>query len=217
MKKLLTLLLALCLMLSLIACGKTAPSDDTSSTEILSDEFGLTAKGGNPSFGEFNKNSYKNEFLRLSINFSDDWVFFSREELLAANNITAETEKAQQEAINKAETVYLFYGQEINTFNTIKISAKKTSGDLSMEDALLKTQNETVAVLEKMNATDIKSDISAISIGKRDISASKIVSTFVGQQSEKTEFLIRSGDYLITVSINAYTKTSDIISMFGIL
>ncbi len=211
MKKLLSIIIALCLSVSLIACGS---GEETTSSGVENE---LSAAGGNPSFGTFSEQNYKNEFLGLEINFSENWVFFSREELLAANNITAETEEEQQKALNSAETVYIFYGQEINTFNTIKISAKKLSAETEIEDALLELQKATIGTLEKMSSTDIKSEMTTVKIGGSSIPASKVSSVFVGKESTRTEFLIKSGEYLITVSINAYTDTAEIVSLFSVL
>ncbi|MBE6766607.1 MAG: hypothetical protein E7550_03360 [Ruminococcaceae bacterium] len=222
MKRFLAFLISAVLIFSLSACSEPAMSDNPSSdTPPASAPAGATALSGdknNIGFGTITDGDYLNQFLGLGARLGDKWVFFSEEELLAINKIEASTEAEQKNAMDEAKTLYLMYAQEIDTFNTIKIKAEKLgSEEVARADiaALLnKKSAEVKATLEKMGAADIKSEITELSIADLRVSAAVTSSSHYGNASKQIDFLLRSGEYMATVTVTAYSDPADILSLF---
>ena len=120
MKKTLTLLLALCLLLSLAACGvkpidapateapKTeAPKTEAPKTEPATTEAPATVAPATEASatetpateapiaegirGVVSEDAYENEMLDLRVALPEGWVFYTDEQIAQVNNITAET------------------------------------------------------------------------------------------------------------------------------
>ncbi|MBR3227621.1 MAG: hypothetical protein IKF68_03655 [Erysipelotrichaceae bacterium] len=95
MKKIITVLLGLCLLLSLSACaGKNedtpspeeTPAAETEENTETEDETATTELGR----GTCNGNVYENESLNLRFELPENWVFYTEEEIAESNSMTAE-------------------------------------------------------------------------------------------------------------------------------
>ena len=217
MKKFLALFLVICFALSLSGCSKNTDSTESEPTESRPT---VAVDNSRPSFGTYEDQNYVNPFLGIGIDFPDGWVFVTESELLSLNEITETDEQKKAEAIAKAETLYLTFAQEAETYDSIKISAQKLGSEqtarLDMAAKLKELGDSTRETLEKMGATNVKNEISTAVIYGRELLISTTSSNFIGRNSIQTDFLLRCGDYVATVSVTTYTKT-DILSYFYFL
>ena len=95
MKKIITVLLGVCLLLSLGACGtKTedtpAPEETPAAETQENTETENTAEATEVGRGTYNGNVYENESLNLRFELPENWVFYTEEEIAETNSMTAE-------------------------------------------------------------------------------------------------------------------------------
>ena len=213
MKRISLIFLSFLLFISLCACGESEPAEAPASSALSGD--------GAISFGTMEGFSYSNPFVGLSITLNENWVTLSAEERLAANEIVATDEAEIMKALKQKNTVYLFYAQEINNFNSIKIKADKLGADavksININEKLGEKRDEVRVMLEKMSARDITAELSTITVAGKTIPAAVSKGTIFDNTSTQIDFLIKSGDYLITVTVMAYTDSAEILNMFSAL
>ena len=102
MKRTLTILLVLCLMLSFAACGSkpsgNTPSNVPSGNEQASEPSDTELKG------VIKDDAYENEYLDVRIPLPSGWVFYNEEQIAQMNGLTAEIVSGSDlaEAVKKA-------------------------------------------------------------------------------------------------------------------
>ncbi|MBQ4617832.1 MAG: hypothetical protein IJB27_05600 [Clostridia bacterium] len=161
MKKLLVSVLAICLLLSLSACGATNTADGGEAPSLHGSIDRTT-------------NTYTNEFLGLTAKFPSNYNFSTDEEMAELNKITADTlanvNEAYREVIKNNQIIYEMYVSN-NNGDSVNLNFENLS------KVSLNIQNEEEYVNEA-----IKSVPSALeSIGYTDVNAEKTTATLGGQ------------------------------------
>ena len=141
MKKLLALALALVTLLALVSCNSNPPEDNP---------------GGNQtpalSRGTIQGNVYTSEYLGLSFNKPDSWVYSTDEEIADAMNLGAEMLLGEnfKNVLEDSGTVYDMMVVDVLTSSSINIGfenlAKTYSSNITVDQYIqaLKTQFESI-------------------------------------------------------------------------
>jgi hypothetical protein len=99
MKKILAIVLALCMIFSFAACGSKAdpaPNGGSGNEEPALDESKLS--------GETKESVYENEYLNLKVTLPAGWSFYDKDQIAAVNNMTVEAYEGTSvaESVSKA-------------------------------------------------------------------------------------------------------------------
>ena len=138
MKKILVVVLALCLILGLAACGgggnapaNTTPADNTANTNTTPDP---GSKSGGITRGEVNGNTYTNEMLKIRCDLPSGWIIYNDDQIAVLNNYTKEKFKdtSVADAIEQTGQYIDFCAASNSSGNTINLLFQKNSTVLKL-------------------------------------------------------------------------------------
>lgn len=207
MKKFLCILLAVLMVLSLGGCFGD-PADADVRGDITGNTTNPSQTQNEPEFslGKAANNTYTNDFLGISCTLSDQWVFYTDEEILALNNIVGDyVDEEVAEQIKKATIIYDMYATVPETGDSININLEKLNAVQLISLDIKKTLESQISVIQtayqNMGYTDTQVVYQKVSVDGKEFDALKITATIQGIDFYGTCFTFRKGSYLSTVTI----------------
>lgn len=217
MKKLLSGMLVLMLMLSLAACGeqdirgtKTDSSSNTGESEF--------------SVGKVDGLVYENAFIGIGCKLDSNWTFSSDEEIRQINNIAADIiGEEYQQTLENAEIVYDMAAVHVNGLDNINVNLQKANPQqLAALDlnAHYETQFDMLRdAFENMGYTNIRLEVGQVTIGgenlpvlfnRADIGAYTICQVCIA---------IKCNGYLANVTVSTFDETTleDLLACFYLI
>ena len=214
MKKILCLLLALALTLSLVACGSTGADEDDVRGEIVggntdndTNSDASADENDKPGFslGQATGNTYKNDFLGISCTLPSEWTFYTEKEILELNNITSDfLDEETKELLENANIIYDMYastgeGSTINV-NLEKVPANMMSS-VNIKQTLESQKDSLVATYEQMGYTNVQTSVTKVTIDGKQFDALTISASIAGYDFNAAIFMFQKENYLAAVSL----------------
>ncbi len=118
MKKLLAVLLAVLMLLSIAACSK---EDVTGSIKPAEDEFQLGVTSGG---------TYENAYIGIGVTLDDSWVFYSKEQIDQLNGVVLDnlSDDELKEKLKNANVIYDMVAGATDGFSSINICLENLGG-----------------------------------------------------------------------------------------
>lgn len=222
MKKILAILLAFIMGLSMTACG----GDDEGITGEISNKETETKEtkeeevAAIDAIGEAEGTVYENNFLGLGFNLPDGWTFYTKEQINEMNNITQdmldEDLAAQLEEANLLYDMYALdqYG------NSVTVVLEKTSAIASVaidEKAYAELSVEQVPdALKQVGFADATAEVGTVDFNGKEHAAIDVVATSDSVTLYEKIVCIKAGQYIacITVGTTFENTTDTVLSYF---
>ena len=140
MKKLFAILMALSLLLSLAACGKTEPTEAPTEapseapateapTDASTDAPTEAVAELSPIVGVYNGNSYSNTVLGISCDLSEEWTLLDLQDLIDAYGYTTDefTDENIKSAVESAGSLTTYYAARNDGLQTLTITVASSA------------------------------------------------------------------------------------------
>lgn len=216
MKKLIALLLVLCLVFSFAACGNTPDDDDDVRGSVVSDEDKDDKDDEEEEEKEFSQGKhdttkYENEFIGLGVKIPDDWNFYTDEQMKELNNLTEDyySEEAK-EAIENADLIYDMFASNADGSNNINIVLEKHT---VLKVAAMDLKKEVPAAFdamkesyENMGSTSFNAEMDDIEIDDKEFVSAEYMTGFNGVTLYQRQIFVKCGKYLATITVTATTS-----------
>ena len=223
MKKLLALALTLIMLFALSACGNEdvrgniTPNPDTNSSENKDDN--TTEESF--SLGKTNGGTYTNDYLGLTCTLPSGWEFYSEEQILALNNLTAEAAGDEiAEAINSANVIQDMYAMNSAEGCNITMALEKGTPLQVAAANLEEVTKSQISVLkssyEGMGYTNVDIAYQKIMIDGKQYDGLRLNVTIQNLNFYGYIFSFKKGSYIASVAFGSLgaDKTSEIATYF---
>ncbi len=225
MKKILSLVLAIIMLVGLCSCLGDNENDNVRGdivTQTSSESESQPESEPQLSLGKTANNTYNNEFLGLSCTLPDEWTFYTDEEILQLNNLTADlVDEEIAKSLENANLIYDMYAMKTDGSN-ININLEKLSAvQLIALDikATLESQIDTIkSAYESIGYTDINIGYQKINVDGKEFDALVLTAKIQGIDFYANVFTFRKGSYLASVTVCSLQtdKIDDILNCFTV-
>ena len=216
MKRLSMILLALCLMLALVACGagnqtsSTANTPETTSSTANTPETTSAPEtesvGTKEIRGKVEGDAYTNDYLNLSIERPQGWAFYTEDQIAEMNGFTTElyeeTDIADIVAEAGQQTDMMMSDSGSNSLNLIIQPSQSTLETLTDEQIFQFSEKTVQDQLNAVGWTIDKYEAVTMQVGGEDRSVLHMAITANGVSFDEYQIWIRpSGDYMATLTL----------------
>ena len=206
MKRLSMILLALCLMLALVACGAGNQTSSTANTPETTSAPETENVGTKEIRGKVEGDAYTNDYLNLSIERPQGWAFYTEDQIAEMNGFTTElfeeTDIADIVAEAGQQTDMMMSDGGSNSLNLI-IQPSQSALEKLTDEQIFQFSEKTVQ--DQLNAvgwTIDKYEAVTMQVGGEDRSVLHMAITANGVSFDEYQIWIRpSGDYMATLTL----------------
>ena len=216
MKRLSMILLALCLMLALVACGEGNQTSSTANTPETTSSTANTPEttsapetenvGTKEIRGKVEGDAYTNDYLNLSIERPQGWAFYTEDQIAEMNGFTTElfeeTDIADIVAEAGQQTDMMMSDGGSNSLNLIIQPSQSTLETLTDEQIFQFSEKTVQDQLNAVGWTIDKYEAVTMQVGGEDRSVLHMAITANGVSFDEYQIWIRpSGDYMATLTL----------------
>lgn len=211
-KSLLIIFLIASMLFVLTGCGKeeekTTTDNTTNTAEKQKVEF---------SMGEWNNNVYTNDFLGLTFNLPEGWVYSSDEQIAEMMNLGAEFLNDDQKVaaeVAKLTSAYYMVANDPNTGNSVSIISEKPAMEFTTEYYLNQVKTQLGAV-ESMSYEI--GDISKEKVAGREYETLEASASISGIEVTQKYYVYKMDEYFVSIiatSVTGEDGIKDIIKNF---
>lgn len=206
MKRLSMILLALCLMLALVACGAGNQTSSTANTPETTSAPETENVGTKEIRGKVEGDAYTNDYLNLCIERPQGWAFYTEDQIAEMNGFTTElfeeTDIADIVAEAGQQTDMMMSDSGSNSLNLI-IQPSQSALEKLTDEQIFQFSEKTVQ--DQLNAvgwTIDKYEAVTMQVGGEDRSVLHMAITANGVSFDEYQIWIRpSGDYMATLTL----------------
>lgn len=209
MKRFFCLILVLAMMLSLFSCAAPSEGDasDESSTKAPAQE-DIKNLPSKFSFGKNTENTYRSEFLGLTVTTPDGWKLSSDEDILEINNINkAIYDEDPDAAVKGAEFLYDMYAVSESDGSTICVILEKmdSSEKLKLDlKVVIESQFESLEnSCKELGYTDVELSYKKITVDGRELDGYELSANYFGMVFRTVGLSLVRGDYLVSITVAA--------------
>ena len=218
MKRAAGLLLALVLVLSMAACGKKDGDGGDSQSGFQR--------------GTIENGIYTNTFVGIGCQLSDDWTYYTDEQLAELSGVVAESSEEMQKAMEDGKSTYDMFASAMEGLVTINVVYE----DLGVDDTLptnAQDQEEAMRILDEAGYLEIavpKLEDALASMGLSNVKVEQTPVQFAGLVREgavisgemdgvpmyETLVCIKQEGYMCCVTMCSWTEdiTADLVELF---
>ncbi len=231
MKKFLCLLVALFMLVGLCGCfGNSEPEDvrgeittgDTTQDKTQTDDTADDA-ATKISLGNVESNTYNNEFLGLSCTLPSEWTFYTDEQILELNNITADAfDEDIAKQIENATIIYDMFASYVSEGSSINVNLEKLNAvqavTLNIKNTLESQIDAIKSAYENMGYTDIEIGYQKITVDGKEFDALKYTANIQGVDYYGISFSFLKENYLANIALGSILtdKTETILGYFDV-
>lgn len=203
MKRIITLIISFAMLLTFVSCSS----------------------GPEFSLGTVEGDTYTSEFIGIGFKYGDNWRFYSDKEIKELNQTVENVADDEYlEAMKNADVVYDMMA--INTANqtdNVNVTLEKvnpvTLATLDIAENYEKTVSTVKSTLENMGCSNIKHEVSEVTIDGKEYTCLNITSELGGMKMYQTSVAIKCNGYLANIAVASYgeDRTADILGYFYFL
>lgn len=206
MKRLSMILLALCLMLALVACGAGNQTSSTANTPETTSAPETENVGTKEIRGKVEGDAYTNDYLNLSIERPQGWAFYTEDQIAEMNGFTTElfeeTDVADIVAEAGQQTDMMMSDGGSNSLNLIIQPSQSTLETLTDEQIFQFSEKTVQDQLNAVGWTIDKYEAVTMQVGGEDRSVLHMAITANGVSFDEYQIWVRpSGDYMATLTL----------------
>lgn len=221
MKKIISLLIALVMIFSLTACNddKDIRGDQidnrTTQATLTNEENVSQTKDKEFSLGTVSGLTYENKFIGIGCKLSDEWTFYTDEEILKLNNIALEmgTEDFAEQLKDALENADVFYDMMASTEDSmeyITVNFGKVNNIALASLDIIENYKDAAKIsiqqLESIGYTNCIYEIIKVTIDGQELDAMCISSEIEGLNFYYVMFSIKCDGYIANITVGAYDK-----------
>lgn len=202
MKRTFTLILAALMVLGCFCGGAFAEEDS----------FGL---------GDAENNTYWNETMSIGCTLDENWYFYTREEILELNGMTAEMlDDTLAEAMREAGAMMDMYAMNLVTGATVNVNLERLSLSNSLlisETGYIKLSEESLCtVLGQMGCEKVQVETGTMEFLGKEHACARVSAEITGVQMYETIVVIKTGRTMIVVTSASFYEdiTEEVLSCF---
>ena len=251
MKKLIALLLALTMVLALAACGgekedkggksekNTKPTTEatepttepvteptvaptTEATEPATEPATVPADEAD-ALGAVEGSTYTNEFLGISFNAGDGWVFATAEELASALGFSADALDPENfdDIMSAAGVAMVMYAASADGMTTVNIVledlVRSQAQDITEEEYVQLTKDVVTTSMESAGVENLEYESGVLSFAGETHHAVALQGTIEGIDLYEAQVYIKCGDYMASITIASYMENhvEEVLAMFA--
>ena len=203
MKRAFTLILATLMVLGCFCGGAFAEEEDS---------FGL---------GDAENNTYWNETMSIGCTLDENWYFYTREEILELNGMTAEMlDDTLAEAMREAGAMMDMYAMNLVTGATVNVNLERLSLSNSLlvsETSYIKLSEESLCtVLGQMGCENVQVETGTMEFLGKEHACARVSAEISGVQMYETIVVIKTGRTMIVVTSASFYEdiTEEVLSCF---
>ena len=203
MKRAFTLILATLMVLGCFCGGAFAEEEDS---------FGL---------GDAENNTYWNETMSIGCTLDENWYFYTREEILELNGMTAEMlDETLAEAMREAGAMMDMYAMNLVTGATVNVNLERLSLSNSLlisETSYIKLSEESLCtVLGQMGCENVQVETGTMEFLGKEHACARVSAEISGVQMYETIVVVKTGRTMIVVTSASFYEdiTEEVLSCF---
>lgn len=203
MKKIIALLLAAGMVVSVCGCEKGEQKPTDSKTEITSETEKKPETNKGLTLGTYEEKIYENSYAKLGFNLPENFRFYSYEELKAMNQVSEEM--TSEDYFEFAKTAPSFYDM------TASSSVEMENVNVSLERSdTLPTPEEMKAILEEAMGTAGYQNVK-VAPGKATFDGKEVDVVYVSYDMgtyhfEQLFFPQKAEEHIVTIAVTASEK-----------
>lgn len=204
MKKILSAVLALAVLLALTACGSPAPAEPTVPV--------------GPVLGVTEGSTYTNDFFGMTCTFRDGWLVADEEQLAQIMGVT--TDALTQANLDTTGSAYSLYASAADGLSSVNIVMENLGTVYGMIlDTKTYAENsvkQLPAALEAVGMSNVTAQVTTATFAGREETAVTIQATMSGVNFYETMICLKQGSYIAVVTAASYYEdtTADILAVF---
>ena len=205
MKKLLALMLAVMMLITVTACGSTTGEDEIRGEQQTSEEA--------YSAGSMDGLKYESSFIGIGCDLPEDWSFYTDEQIRELNNITTEAAGEEYEKLlQDAQVIYDMYAISGNQVDTVNVNLEKVNSVALLAFDMADYYEQTVESIEtaynNMGATSFDYEIGRITIDEKEFDSMNIVAVINGTKLYQTAFSKKCSGYIANITVTAIDEAT---------
>ncbi len=224
MKRRIALLLALVMLVSLCACGKTESEirgavtaiTEEPQTEAPSQTEAEEATEESPvedvevKIGLVNGGRYESEFLGVGCELDENWIYATQEEMAQLMGITTEAfaDTDYAESIKDAEMFYDMYAANADGLSSINVLLQNLGliyGTVLTEEQYIELSTQSLSTqLESAGFSNVEWEVVQLDFAGESRPGLKISSEIEGVPYYCTQAYIKSGSYIAVITLATY-------------
>ena len=220
MKKILAIILASLMLLSLTACGNDENlRGETSGGEQAADT--NTEEEKEFTLGTTSGATYKNEFLGIGADLGEGWTFYTDEQIKDLNKLSFDmVDEDIAKQLENAPLIYDMYASANEGADTLNLNIENiglTNSTLISTETYLDNSMPTLkTALESMGFENVTAEKSTITFAGKTENCIKIHATVSGVDFYETLVCVKKGKYLVCVTAGSLVenRTEDHLSKF---
>lgn len=213
MKKQLSLLLAIVMLLSLTACGSAeetpAPTNTAAPEETTA---APTEKPVSASevIGSVNGQSYTNPYFGMGCQLEDTWSIATTEEMAEIIGLTQDAlrESEYSDVLEDSGLVYDLYASASDGLTTVNVTIENLGllYGLTMDEAAYAEASvkQFPAALEAVGMTDVTTEITSISFAGSEHTAVRVHCLYSDVDFYETLVCVKKGNYMAVITAASY-------------
>jgi hypothetical protein len=230
MKKTMGLMLCMALLLSAVGCSgeeevrgtieeaaTTAEaaenSDADADTDTEAEADAETEEEEAFEFGEVDANVYENKFIGIGCSLSDEWGFYSDEEIKELNNMATDMAGDEfAEAVADAQMIYDMYAVHSDGMSSINVNLENIGiAKIALVD-VAESLESSKSILEdafsNMGYEDISIESTTVTIDGEEFAALNVSASYSGMNMYELVFSGKAGKYMWTTTIGTFGEDS---------
>jgi len=216
MKKIIVIILCFSMMLSLAACFNSSSEEDIRGNQFSSEKVPEDSKTENTeefSRGKTENLVYENEFIGIGCALESNWRFYSDEEIMEINNVTAGIAGEEfEEILQEADIIYDMYAINENQLDNINVNLEKMSklilDSLVIEDALEGNISILKDAFSNMGYSDLQAELDTVNIEGEELTCLYTSGEINGLKMYQKIFSVKCNGYLATFTITTYEENT---------
>lgn len=227
MKKTMGIMLCMALLLSSVGCSSdeevrgtieeaattAAEAAENSDTDAEAETEEAETEEEAYEFGEVNANVYENKFIGIGCSLSEEWGFYSDEEIMELNNMATDMAGEEfAEAVADAQMLYDMYAVHSDGMSSVNVNLENIGiAKIALVDVAESLENSK-SILEdafsNMGYEDISIESTTVTIDGEEFAALNVGASYSGMNMYELVFSGKAGKYMWTITIGTFGEDS---------
>ncbi len=219
MKKLIAILLAAIMLLSIAGCGKKEPASDIFTFDDVDTEAAAEEKEEKEDeseeaefeLGVITENTYENSFIGYGLKISDDWTFYNKAQINQLNGLVADMVDDEQlkEQLKNSSVIYDMYAASSDGLQTMNVTLENIGAfyaSLMTEDDYIDNSLKTLPsiLVSAGYSEDMEIEKVTVNFAGRERNGVKIKASIYGKEIYQLMMVTKAGNYMVLCTLTSF-------------
>lgn len=211
MKKLLAIVISISLLFAFASCGADKDSINNAINSAVNDVVSTIISKF--ALGEVSGQVYENEYIGIGCQLSNDWVFYSEDQIKELNNMAAEIAgEDYKQLMENADVVYDMMGQTTDLTSTVELVMEKFDpseiGLVDLKFSLEATIPTLTSTYEGMGFSNVQTEITTLTFAGEECDALNLSAEINGYNFYLTTVMLKADSHVVSVGVGSFNKTT---------